>query len=226
MMINSKERIAALEMLSIMDTLPEEDYDNITKIASEICDTPVAYVSFLDDKRQWYKSKQGMDIQETTLDDALCLHAINNPQEIIVVEDLRENKTYSDNPYVKGSPNVVFYAAVPLIAGEGHAIGTLCVLDLEKKALTDRQIDTLKVLGRQVMILLELRKNNLELKRRTEVLEIFQTSAKNEILSATKNIKSLSNLLSDFNQLDERSEALIDLILESNKGLGDLIKDL
>lgn len=225
-MIDQNNRLKELEALSIMDTLPEEDYDNITKIASEICQTPVSYISFLDDKRQWYKSKQGMDIKETSVNVALCRRTVTHPEDIIVINDLRLDDNYNNNPYVKGEPNVVFYVSVPLTTHNGNTVGTLCVLDLEPKELSQTQIETMKILGQQVMVLLQLRLKNIELDKKANNLLQFQNTAKETITTSTKNIQTLSNMIGEFNELDTRSEVMIDMILESNNNLSHLIQDL
>ena len=117
------KRIDALRSYAILDSLPEQDYDDITQLASEICQTPISLISLIDDQRQWYKWNHGLGIRETPRDIALCAHAIIRPNEAMVVRDSRTDERFATNPLVKGDPNVVFYAGVPLVNAEGSSWG-------------------------------------------------------------------------------------------------------
>lgn len=151
---NEEERLRDLESYSIIDSLPESDYDNLTRIASQICNTPISLVSLLDDKRQWFKSHHGLEISQTPKDYAFCAHAINDSNNIFIVEDARKDERFHDNPLVTGDPNIVFYAGVPLISENGYPLGTLCVIDNKPKTLTKDQILSLDALSKQAMNLL------------------------------------------------------------------------
>ena len=157
---NESERLRALKSYSVLDTLPEQDFEDITKIASEICQTPIALVSLIDSKRQWFKSNHGLDARETSRDYAFCAHAINNPEEIFVVENSREDDRFVDNPLVTGYPEVIFYAGAPLVTSDGFALGTICVIDHKTRELTETQLQTLHALSRQTVKLLEFKKIN------------------------------------------------------------------
>lgn len=199
---NEKERLNALESYSILDSLPEEDYDSLTAIASQICNTHISLVSLIDDKRQWFKSHHGLDVEETPKEYAFCAHAINDPHEVFVIEDAREDERFHDNPLVTGAPYVIFYAGVPLVNEEGMPLGTLCVIDKEPKNLNEEQINSLRALSKQVMNLMELRKKNLlleeaydYLEERNDELEQFATMAAHDLKSPLATISGLSEML-------------------------------
>jgi GAF domain-containing protein len=201
---HESERLKLLESYSILDTLPEIDYDNITAIASEICNTPISLVSLIDSKRQWFKSHHGLNVSETTKDYAFCAHAIIDPNDIFIIQDARKDERFFDNPLVTGEPNVIFYAGVPLVGENNLPIGTLCVIDNKPKLLSQTQIHALKALANQVMNLLELRKTKARLEQALEdveqinqELESFAFIAAHDLKSPLNNISSITNLFLD-----------------------------
>ncbi|PKV64639.1 GAF sensor signal transduction histidine kinase [Polaribacter sp. Hel1_33_96] len=160
---NEAKRLKNLKSYHILDTLPEEEYDAITKIASVICNTPIALISIIDESRQWFKSKHGLNATETPREFSFCAHSILQPDELFIINDARKDKRFFDSSLITSDLNVVFYAGAPLNSSEGYSLGTLCVIDNEPKKLNNTQKESLSLLAKQVVTLLELRKKNREL---------------------------------------------------------------
>jgi len=168
---NEATRLAALRAYEVLDTLPEQAYDDITYLAAQVCETPIALVSLVDEQRQWFKSKLGLDVSETPRNLAFCAHAILEPKSLFIVEDASKDERFADNPLVTAEPAIRFYAGVPLVTSTGHALGTLCVIDRKARQLSDTQQETLRALSRQVIAHLELRRSVAELRQLVRVLE-------------------------------------------------------
>lgn len=160
---NEAERLKALHQYKILDTKPEQAFDDLALIASQICGTPIALISMVDEDRQWFKSHIGIDVQETARSISFCAHAIKQ-QGIFTVADTLTDERFRDNPVVQGAPHIRFYAGSPLVTRDGHALGTLCVLDYVPRKLTEEQNHALAALERQVAAQLELRRNLDELR--------------------------------------------------------------
>lgn len=160
---NESKRLAALRSYNILDTATEEDFDELTELASAICSTPIALISFVDKDRQWFKSRHGLDVSETDRALSFCAHAINSPTEILEVENAKEDKRFMDNELVTGPMDITFYAGVPLVDVSGAALGSLCVIDSVQHKLNTIQRKALKILARQVIDKLELRRKVVEL---------------------------------------------------------------
>ncbi len=158
--LNENQRIAALHEYDLLDSLPDKDYDDITRIAADICGMPISLISLIDKDRQWFKSRVGMEAAETPRDIAFCAHAILQPDEIFLVRNTTLDDRFADNPLVTGDLNVNFYAGVPLVTEGGNALGTLCVIDSKPNDLSKEQKETLKALARQVVAYFELRKKS------------------------------------------------------------------
>jgi len=142
-----EERLKELKSLEIMDTPEEVHYNQIIQMASEICDTPVALISLVDDKRQWFKAKCGLDIKETAKKYSICSHALHAPGVPFIVTDTRKDDRFFDNPLIIGETNIRFYAGFPLITDEGMPLGSLCVIDHQPRELTIKQLSLLEKLA-------------------------------------------------------------------------------
>jgi two-component system cell cycle sensor histidine kinase/response regulator CckA len=155
---DEERRLEVLHGYGILDTGPEQVFDDITLLASHICKTPIALISLVDGDRQWFKSKVGVTESETSRDIAFCAHGILQA-EVFVVKDAKTDERFAANPLVTGEPGVGFYAGAPLIASGGHAIGMLCVIDKVPRDLSEEQKAALQALSRQVVAQLELRRS-------------------------------------------------------------------
>ncbi|MBP2284654.1 PAS domain S-box-containing protein [Flavobacterium sp. CG_23.5] len=169
---NEYDRLQALESYSIMDSLPEKEYDSITQLASYICGTPIALVSLLDGERQWFKSSVGLGIAETPRDISFCQYAIMG-EEVYEINNASENELFANNPLVTGGPKIQFYAGAPLQDVNGFNLGSLCVIDTVPRILTDEQKNALTLLANQVVLLLDLRKKNIDLKTSQQEFQNF-----------------------------------------------------
>lgn len=212
---NEGARLEALRAYDILDTEPEQIYDDITLLASRIIGTPVAVMSLVDEDRQWYKSKVGLDDTQTSRDVAFCAHAILEPESLFIVPDASLDERFADNPLVTEGAQIRFYAGAPLVTPEGAAIGSFCAIDFVPRELDEDQKEALRVLARQVMMQLNLRRTVAKLKEVMAEREEYQReleTSHTELAIANARLKELSlkdGLTRLFNRraLDERLNA-------------------
>lgn len=191
--LDEEKRLNALRGYQILDSAPEQEYDDIARLIASICDTPIALVSLVDDCRQWFKAVLGLEVKQMPRDIAFCAHAIQH-SEMMIVKDATKDARFHDNPLVTGPPCIRFYTGMPLKTPEGHILGTLCVIDYKARNLNPEQIFALQTLARQVV-------NQLELKRHIHLLdqnlkEIRQ--AKEELLEAKKEAERANKMKGQF----------------------------
>lgn len=229
--LRENRRLRILEEYKILDTENESNFDEITKLASEICNTPISLISFVDANRQWFKSAHGLSIKETPRNVSFCAHAIQS-DELFIVEDAREDSRFQNSPLVTEDPNIVFYAGIPLMDAEGFSLGTLCVIDHQTKKLNSFQEKALKILSNQVIKLMELKRLNYQLNIRNNILnnnykdlERFSHVISHDIKSPLNNILSLTKLLQEGfgEKIDDEIKMYINYIQESSSKLKDYI---
>ncbi len=168
---NEAERLRTLRLYRIMNTGAEQAFDDLTSLAAAICGTPMAAISFVDETRQWFKSKIGLVNSETSRDFSFCAHAVLK-DEMLIVEDATRDARFLDNPLVLQDPSIRFYAGAPLQMANGEALGALCVIDTQPRQLTDQQRLALSVLRRAVVSQLELRRALADLRDAGRLLSI------------------------------------------------------
>ena len=159
---NEKKRLAVLWQYEVLDTMPEELFDDLTELAARICEAPIALISLVDEERQWFKSRVGTSITETSREVSFCSYAIRQPG-LLIVPDATRDPRFVSNPMVVSEPKIRFYAGAPLITPDGHALGTLCVLDKVPRDLRPDQKHALTILARHVVSQLELRRRSRDL---------------------------------------------------------------
>jgi len=168
--IDESERLAALEHLGVLDSVPEPGFDDIVQLATQLCGTPIGLVSLVDRERQWFKACVGLDVSETHRDLAFCAHAILAPDTVMIVQDTHLDLRFKGSPLVLGPPYIRFYAGAPIISRQGLALGTVCVIDTVPRTLDAAQCSALQALARQTAAQLELRLLNAEREQQTLAL--------------------------------------------------------
>src|SRR5712692_3005554 len=218
-------RLDALYAYDVLDTPPEAAFDDLTRLASQICGTPVAMVSLVDGNRQWFKSKIGTEVTETPRDIAFCAHAILQP-DLFIVTDAEADERFADNPLVTAAPHVRFYAGAPLITPEGHALGTLCAVDQVPHTLSPDQQEALRALARQAMDQLRLRRNLKQLRELEALRDSLTHMIVHDLRTPLTSLLTGLQTLEQAGELNELQTELLQLSAQGGQTLLGMINDL
>lgn len=228
-------RLKLLEEYKIIDTLPEQMYDDITAMAASICNAPIALITLVDKHRQFFKSHYGIDINQTPIEQSICSHTIKSGEAFFEIKDLRTDARFKEHPMVMEGRKIVFYFGVPLVSEDGIPFGSLSIINTETQELTDKQRGAMKSLAKQVVYLLELRKKNflLEAYRRkleghSKVMEEFAFIAAHDLRSPLRGVNSFLKLLESKNDTswDEKDRQYFNFIFENVQRMDKLVLDL
>jgi len=154
---HEKSRQQALESMQVLDTPDERAYDDITRLAADLCGTPIALISLTDNHRQWFKSRMGLQVREMPRENSFCSHALETSPGLMIVQDTATDTRFVSHPLVTGDPRIRFYAGAPLLTQDGHMLGALCVVDTVPRRLETKQLEQLQFMAQQVMVMLESR---------------------------------------------------------------------
>ncbi|MDX1972124.1 MAG: GAF domain-containing protein [Candidatus Sumerlaeia bacterium] len=190
-------RLDALKAFRILDTEEDKLFDNITTLAAELCETPIALISLVDEERQWFKSRKGLTVCETAREYAFCRYTILS-DEVLVIRDATLDVRTRNNPLVLGEPNIRFYAGAPLITHDGFSLGSLCVIDQKPRDISSFQLSSLKRLAEHVIFLMERRKTLRQL------MDVVAQSSKNpRIVTVCGFCKSVKQSNGNWMKLEE-----------------------
>lgn len=231
---NEVKRLEVLESFAILDTPPEQKYDDITRLASIICAMPMAFITLMDKKRQWFKSKVGIGVSETPRALSFCQYTMLGT-EIYEVENLAEHERFHRHIMVDNPPHLRFYAGAPLITSDGYCLGTLCVMDVKERKLSQTQYEALQILSHEVVAQLELHRQNIRLQQ-TEtalmqanaILKSFAYSASHDLKQPLRTIMSFAQLMERRykTDLDEEGKTYLNYIIGGVQNMQALIKGL
>lgn len=219
-----QKRLEALYKYEILDTPEEKDFDRLSQLASLVCETPISLITLIDFDRQWFKSKLGIDMDETPRNVAFCNYAIKE-DKIMIVNDATTDERFRENPFVTSAPEIRFYAGMPLITPEGYRLGTLCVIDDKPRELTEFQKFTVETLAKEVITQLELRlkmkqlsiasnelkQNNISLSRINDANGKLLSIIAHDLRSP---ISSISSLIDMYQNADLSNDEMKELTLE------------
>ena len=232
---NEQERLSALANYEVDYHLRASDYQDLTRIAAQVCQTQQAFISLISEEQQCFLAQLGFTLADTPREHAFCAHLLTSTDEFMMVPDAREDSRFHDNPYVTGYPYIVFYAGAPLINEAGFRLGTICVVDAKPGYLTEHQISALQSLANQVVAQMELQKQQKELDRTRETLqqknqelEEFAHRAAHDLKSPLKNLTLLTDYLQQEQQayFDEEGRKWLTMIKRSSQELENLVEGI
>jgi signal transduction histidine kinase len=220
------ERLADLRSYEILDTPPEQVFDDLTLIATAICGTPMSTLTLIDGERQWFKSRVGVDGEGDPRDVSFCAHTVG-PKQTLVVEDATKDGRFAENPLVLGSPHIRFYAGSPLVTEQGHVLGTICVLDREPRRLSEEQLDALDALSRQAMQALEFRRHNRRLLELDALKDEFVALVSHELRTPLASIRGyVEELLEQAGSMTETQRHFLEVVARNGARLNAIVDDL
>lgn len=224
---NEAARLSALKGLEILDTPEEEMFDEITKLASMICNAPISLVSLIDETRQWFKSHHGLKARETPRSLAFCSHAILG-DEMFVVPNAKNDNRFKNNPLVNGDPHVIFYAGIPLALDDQIKLGTLCVIDNKPRELNEEQLQMLRLLGKQTVRLLQMRKDRDKLEIEKKSAERATAAKRDFIAAISHDIRNPLNSLLGMSEMikDQPIPELVHTYVDHIQNAGEVILNL
>ncbi|ABZ96022.1 Sensor histidine kinase and response regulator of a two component complex [Leptospira biflexa serovar Patoc strain 'Patoc 1 (Ames)'] len=224
---NEAARLSALKGLEILDTPEEEMFDEITKLASMICHAPISLVSLIDETRQWFKSHHGLKARETPRSLAFCSHAILG-DELFIIPNAKSDNRFKNNPLVNGDPNVIFYAGIPLALDDQIKLGTLCVIDNKPRELNEEQMQMLRLLGKQTVRLLQMRKDRDKLEIEKKSAERATAAKRDFIAAISHDIRNPLNSLLGMSEMikDQPITEVVHSYVDHIKNAGEVILNL
>ncbi|MES2544420.1 MAG: ATP-binding protein [Bacteroidota bacterium] len=202
---NEKERLAALKRYNILDSLPEDAFDDATKLVSYICGVPIAHISFIDETRQWFKSEIGVGVSEVPREITFCQYTIMD-SDMLEIPDTYLNEQFKNDPNVVGGFKIRFYAGIPLTTPEGYNIGTICAIDHVTKELNESQRNALKIVSRHIINQLELRIKNIELDNQKKIAERAVLAKDSFLANMSHEIRTPLNAIIGFTELISQSD--------------------
>ncbi len=233
---NEAQRLAALHEYAILDTPPEQTYDDITRLAAYVCEAPIAVICFVDSDRTFYKSAYGITMPSIARGATFSSHAILKPNEVFEIFDTRKDDRFFDSPFIyDGSNNVISFTAVPIVNKEGFALGAICVVDHVARKLTALQIESLKTLAHQVMYILKVKKRNMqlekmqaELEQKNKELEQFAYVVAHDIKNPISSLLLTTEILKkDYAaKLDENGVKFLGYLTRASSKVNDLVNGI
>lgn len=221
------DRLDALQRYDILDTLPEQAFDDLARLAAQICQTPIALITLVDADRQWFKSKVGLTVSETPRDVAFCAHTIVE-RRLLIVPDTSQDDRFASNPLVTGEPKIRFYVGVPLMTPDNFALGTLCAIDYVPRELSSQQQEALEILARQVVTQLELRRHLLALQQVNQqqqqaelALQNIYAQLETKVTDRTAELVSINQQLCSEIAERRRAEEEVQLLQKIAQAIGD-----